>query len=195
MKREKIKAKDLITVGIFTAIQFVVCMATAMLGYIPIFIPLLSVLVPLIGGIPFMLFLTKTKKFGMVTIMAILIGIIVGLMGMGVWVMVTAPVCGILADLIFRSGGYASVKKSILGYGVFSMYMIGNYIPIVVTRESYFDMLATGGYGVEYAETLMRYIPDWSLPVLLAACFVSGILGALLGRVLLKKHSVRAGIV
>ena len=109
--------------------------------------------------------------------------------------MVTAPVCGILADLIFRSGGYASVKKSILGYGVFSMYMIGNYIPIVVTRESYFDMLATGGYGVEYAETLMRYIPDWSLPVLLAACFVSGILGALLGRVLLKKHFVRAGVV
>ena len=76
MKKEKIKAKDLITVGIFTAIQFVVCMAVAMLGYIPIFIPLLAVLVPLIGGIPFMLFLTKTKKFGMVTIMSVLIGLI-----------------------------------------------------------------------------------------------------------------------
>lgn len=195
MKKEKIKAKDLITVGIFTAIQFVVCMATAMLGYIPIFIPLLAVLVPLIGGIPFMLFLTKTKKFGMVTIMSVLIGLIICLMGMGVWVILTAPVFGILADLIFRSGGYASAKKSILGYGVFSMYMIGNYIPIVVTRESYFDMLATGGYGEEYAQTLMRYIPDWSLLPLLAACFVSGILGALLGRVLLKKHFVRAGIV
>ena len=126
MKKEKIKAKDLITVGIFTAIQFVVCMAVAMLGYIPIFIPLLAVLVPLIGGIPFMLFLTKTKKFGMVTIMSVLIGLITCLMGMGVWVILTAPVFGILADLIFRSGGYASVKKSILGYGVFSMWVIGN---------------------------------------------------------------------
>ena len=47
----------------------------------------------------------------------------------------------------------------------------------------------------EYAQTLMHYIPDWSLLPLLAACFVSGILGALLGRVLLKKHFVRAGIV
>lgn len=194
MKKEKIKAKDLITVGIFTAIQFVVCMATAMLGYIPIFIPLLSVLVPLIGGIPFMLFLTKTKKFGMVTIMSVLIGLITCLMGMGVWAILTAPVFGILADLIFRSGGYASAKKSILGYGVFSMWVIGNYIPIVVTRDSYFQMLATGGYGEEYAQTLMRYIPDWSLLPLLAACFVSGILGAILGRVLLKKHFVRAGI-
>lgn len=195
MKKEKIKAKDLITVGIFTAIQFVVCMAVAMLGYIPIFIPLLAVLVPLIGGIPFMLFLTKTKKFGMVTIMSVLIGLITCLMGMGVWVILTAPVFGILADLIFRSGGYASVKKSILGYGVFSMWVIGNYIPIVVTRDAYFQMLATGGYGEEYTQTLMHYIPDWSLLPLLAACFVSGILGALLGRVLLKKHFVRAGIV
>lgn len=195
MKKEKIKAKDLITVGIFTAIMFVVCMAVAMLGYIPIFIPLLSVLVPLVGGIPFMLFLTKTNKFGMVTIMSVLIAIITSLMGMGVWVILTAPLCGITADLIFRSGQYASVKKSILGYGVFSMWVIGNYIPIVVTRDAYFNTLATGGYGTEYAETLMRYIPDWSLAPLLAASFVSGIFGALLGRALLKKHFVRAGIV
>lgn len=36
--------------------------AVAMLGLIPIFLPLLSVLVPILGGIPFMLFLTKVKK-------------------------------------------------------------------------------------------------------------------------------------
>ena len=52
--KQKMQPKDLITVGIFSAIMFIVCMGVAMLGYIPIFIPLLSVLVPLIGGIPFM---------------------------------------------------------------------------------------------------------------------------------------------
>lgn len=192
--KQRIQAKDLINIGIFTAIMFVVCMGVAMLGYIPIFIPLLSVLVPLIGGIPFMLFLTKVKKFGMVTIMSILIGILIGLMGMGVWVIVVAPVSGILADFIFKSGGYASAKKSILGYGVFSIWVIGNFIPIVVTRDNYFNMLVSG-YGREYAETLMKYIPDWSLIPLLAACFISGLLGALLGRALLKKHFVGAGIV
>ena len=50
------------------------------------------------------------------------------------------------------------------------------------------------GYGQEYADMLMGYIPDWSLFPLLAACFISGILGALLGKALLKKHFVRAGI-
>lgn len=191
--KQKIQAKDLINVGIFTAIMFVISMAVAMLGYIPIFIPLLSVLVPIAGGIPFMLFLTKVKKFGLVTIMAMLIGIVIGLMGMGVWVIGTAPLFGILADLVLRSGGYISVKKSILGYGIFSMWVIGNFIPIVITRGNYFDMLVSG-YGQEYADTLMRYIPDWSLLPLLAASFISGLLGALLGRMLLKKHFIRAGI-
>jgi hypothetical protein len=40
-----------------------------------VFILLLSVLVPLVGGIPFMLFLTRVKKIGMVLIMAALIGL------------------------------------------------------------------------------------------------------------------------
>lgn len=191
--KEKIQPKDLITVGIFTAIMFGVCMGVAMMGYIPIFIPLLSVMVPLVGGIPFMLFLTKTKKFGMVWIMSILIGLVVGLMGMGVWVMLTGPLFGMIADFILKSGGYESVRKSILGYGVFSMWVIGNYIPIVFTRDHYFAMLVAG-YGQEYAQTLMGYIPDWSLLPLLFTSFLSGIAGAFLGKALLKKHFVRAGI-
>ena len=60
-KSSGIKAKDLITTGIFTAIMFALCMAVAMLGYIPIFIPLLGIIVPLIDGIPYVLFVSKTK--------------------------------------------------------------------------------------------------------------------------------------
>ena len=48
----KLQGKDLINIGIFAAIYFVVVFAVSMLGVIPIFIPLLDVLVPLIGGIP-----------------------------------------------------------------------------------------------------------------------------------------------
>lgn len=190
---KKIQPKDLITIGIFTAIMFVICMGVAMLGYIPVFIPLLSVLVPLAGGIPFMLFLTKVRKFGMILIMSVLTGLVVGFMGMGVWTIATGPIAGFLAELILRSGNYKSAGKSVLAYGVFSMWVIGNYIPIVVTRNNYYSMLVSG-YGQEYADTLMSYIPDWSLLPLLAVCFVSGVLGACLGKALLKKHFVRAGI-
>ena len=47
---KKLKGKDLINIGIFTAIYFVVIMALAMLGFIPIFMPTYSVLMPLLSA-------------------------------------------------------------------------------------------------------------------------------------------------
>ena len=67
-RSNKLQAKDLINVGIFTAIYFVIFFAGMMLGYIPIFIPLLGLVCPILCGIPFMLYLTKVKKFGMVSL-------------------------------------------------------------------------------------------------------------------------------
>ncbi|HEY0299678.1 MAG TPA: MptD family putative ECF transporter S component [Arachidicoccus sp.] len=48
----KLQGKDFINIGIFTVIYFVVIFAVAMMGFIPIFVPLISVFVPLVGGIP-----------------------------------------------------------------------------------------------------------------------------------------------
>ena len=64
----KLQGKDLINVGIFTATYFVVMMAIAMLGFIPIFLPLLIVLVPLIGGIVMMLYYSKVQKLSLIHI-------------------------------------------------------------------------------------------------------------------------------
>jgi energy-coupling factor transport system substrate-specific component len=190
----KLQAKDLINVGIFTAIYIVVMFAVMMLGYIPVFIPLLSVLVPLIEGIPFMLFLTRVKKFGMVLIMGILVGVFFFVGGMGIYPIPVGIVFALIAELVLKSGGYESAKKVILAYGLFSVCIFGNYLPIYISRNAYYEKLTTGGFGAEYAETLMGYMPDWSAPVLALCCFGFGILGGLLGRRILKKHFERAGI-
>ena len=79
----KLQGKDLINIGIFTAIYFIVIFAAASIGFIPIFIPLISVIVPLVGGIPMMLFFSKIKKFGMLTICGVLLGIIMLLSAVG----------------------------------------------------------------------------------------------------------------
>ena len=93
---KKLDGKDLINIGIFTAIYFVVVFAVAMLGMIPIFLVLLTVFVPLVGGIIFELFLTKVKKFGMITIMGLLLGIIMLLTGMEYVPIVTGTLFGCL---------------------------------------------------------------------------------------------------
>lgn len=190
----RIHAKDLVNIGIFSVIYVVLVMAASMLGFIPVFIPLLAVICPLIGGIPYMLFLTRVKKFGMIWIMAIIMGIVMFTGGMGVIALPTSILFGLLADLTARSGGYTSAKKSVLSHGVFSMWLVGNFIPIVINREAYTANIIAGGYGREYAEALMKLMPDWILPVLLVCSFVFGILGGLIGRALLRKHFIRAGI-
>lgn len=190
----KLQGKDFINIGIFTAIYFVVIFAAAMVGFIPIFIPLISVTVPIVGGIPMMLYFSKINKFGMLTITGLLVGLLMLLTGMGYWCVLTGVVFGLIADLLLKWADYKSAKKDILIHGVFSMWLIGAFIPIVVTRDAYYESLIPG-YGQEYADTLMNYIPDWILPLLLAAALISGIIGGFIGRNIFKKHFERAGIV
>ena len=72
--KKGLSAKDLINVGIYTAIYLVLFFVTGMMNAIPILYPAIYLLIPIVTGIPFMLFLTKVEKFGMVTIMSIIIG-------------------------------------------------------------------------------------------------------------------------
>ena len=79
--KKGLSAKDLINVGIYTAIYLVIFFVVGMMNAIPILYPAIYLLIPIITGIPFMLFLTKIEKFGMITIMSIIIGVFWYLMG------------------------------------------------------------------------------------------------------------------
>ena len=114
----KLQAKDLINLGLFTVLYFVLgCCVAIPIGFVPIFLPILGALWTLITGIPFMLFLTRVKKFGMVTLMAILSGLLMGLTGMGYWGVPLGLIFGLLGDLILKFGNYKSAKRSLIGYG------------------------------------------------------------------------------
>ena len=191
---EKIQAKDLISLGLFTVLYFVLgCCVAIPIGFVPVFLPVLGALWTLITGIPFMLYAVRVKKFGLVTIMAILSGLLMGLTGMGYWGILTGAVFGVLGDLLMKSGEYRSMKKTLLGYGVFSLWMVGTYIPMYfMVEQSRADFAA--GFGEEYADKVMSVMPAWSLILVVAGIFVFAILGGLLGKAVLKKHFVKAGI-
>lgn len=193
MNKEKLNGKDLINVGIFSAIYFVVVFAIAMLGYIPIFMALLCVLVPIIGGIPFMLFLTKVKKFGMIWIMSIIMGILMLLTGMSYYSLIVGAVTGLIAELIYKSGNYSSSGKAILTSGVFSIWVWGNYIPLFTNIDKYFS--TRQNFGQEYINSITNIMQGWMCPVLFVAAFLSGIIGGFIGKTMLKKHFKKAGIV
>lgn len=191
--RARLNGRDLINVGIYSAIYFLIVMVIAMLGFIPIMMPLLCVIAPIVGGIPFMLFLTKVKKFGMILIMSIIMGVAMALTGMGLYALPVAMLSGLIAELVWRRAKYRMASGAILAYGFFSIWMWGNFLPLFLDPSGYFSTRSE--FGVDYEAALTALLPLWMCPVLLAACFVCGILGAFLGRALLKKHFEKAGIV
>ena len=190
----KLQTKDLINIGIFTALYFVIFFACGMLGYIPLLFIMLPVIYPIVAGIPFSLFLTRVKKFGMVTIMGGILGLLMFATG-HTWVpVVTGLASGLLADLILKGGKYSKFRNTVIATGVFSLWAIGAMLPMWVMQDSYFAYMRNS-MGDEYANAILVYIQGWVLPLVILAAFVCGILGALLGRAVLKKHFQRAGIV
>ncbi|MFQ9798912.1 MAG: MptD family putative ECF transporter S component [Clostridia bacterium] len=69
----RLTVKDLINVGVFTALYIVIFFVSSFIGYVPVFMVLLPVICAVVVGIPFMLFLSKTHTFGMVTIMSMIL--------------------------------------------------------------------------------------------------------------------------
>lgn len=192
----KLQAKDFITIGIFTALLFVVEFACGMLGFIhPYIVASYVVMIPLVGSIPMMLFYTKVEKFGMISIMSVLMAIIMFVTGMGYLGAPLIIASGVIADLIAKSGKYKSFKKTVLSHGVFCLWICANYFPVVVTADSYRKDLIDGGYSEEYCDNLFRAINSKTIAVLLVLCFVFGMVGAFVGKAVVKKHFEKAGIV
>lgn len=191
---KKLNGKNLINIGIFLAIDFVIVFAVSMTGFIPVMIPMLCVLCPLFGAIPFMLFLTKVKKFGMITIFGILMGFLNMITGMGVYPLIGGILFGFLADVIYSVVGKCESKKmAVLSSGIIFLILWANELALFVDIEGYFA--TKSNFGTDYVNTLSKLCPTWMCPVLFVTAFVFGILGALIGLVCLKKHFAKAGIV
>lgn len=189
----KLNAKSLITVGIFTALYFVLFFATGMIGYIPVMMLFLPLLCPLVTGIPFMLFLTKVKAFGMVTIMGTILGILMFITGHPWPILVLGFLCGLISDFILKSGNYKGWKTSVIGYAIFSEWVMGAVLALFFMRDSYFAQIRAG-YGDTYADALLSLTPGWVFYVMIVLVGVGAVAGAFLGRAVLKKHFKRAGI-
>ena len=191
---KKLTGKDLGNIGIFTAIYYVIVFIVAMLGMVPVLYPMLAAICPIVGGIPFMLFLTKVKKFGMIWIMSIILGLLMLVSGMGWYALAVSVVSGLISELIYKAGDYKSIKCAVLTNGTFSLWVWANLLLLFLNRESYLKSRAAA-IGQDYVDKLDALTPNWLCPVLLVVCFVCGIIGGLIGKYMLSKHFNKAGIV
>ncbi len=193
---KKLTGKDFINIGVFTAIYLAVTMVVfCTLGMIPLGYMALSIVVPIIGGIPMMLFYAKVKKFGMLLIFEIIFGLVMIFTGMGFYLLIWGVVTGLIAELIMKGGKYSSANLCVLSYAVLSVSVSGNYVNQLTASSEWVAEKATT-FGEAYMSATQGYLSIWWVfPLLILLCFIGGLIGGFLGKAVLKKHFKRSGLV
>ena len=193
MKEKKLKIKDLVTIGVFAVIYFVVTFAVGMIGVIPILFLIYPTILGIVSGTVVMLFMAKVQKPWALFIFGMLTPIVLIVEGQTYILIIHAFVVMIIAELIRRIGDYNSFKYNMLSFAIFSTWICGSLMQMLWAKEKYIERAMM--MGKEYVDTLERLITYSNMALVYLGAIIGGLIGANIGRILLKKHFIKAGIV
>ena len=194
MDNKKLKVKDLVSIGVFAVSYFVLMFGVGMMGMIPILFLVYPTVLAIVAGTVLMLFMAKVQKpwalfiFGMISPLVMFAG------GHTYVVVVLSLIVMIIAELIRKIGNYNSFKYNMLSYAIFSTWICSSLMQMLLAKEKYIEM-SVGMMGQEYADALENLITYPHMALVALGAFIGGIIGAYIGKALLKKHFEKAGIV
>lgn len=192
-KSTTLSTRDLVNVGVFTAMYFVVMFAMGMMGFLgPAFMFVGHTAAIIANGVVITLFLARVRKFGALSILGALVCLAMASFGEPVYVLI-GLVLAPLGDLVARTGAYKSAVRNSLGYAVFSVWYIGPLLPIFFDSAGYREYV-TETMNADYANGLLDLVSSpvlvgWAVFVF-AVAFASG----LFGHRVLRRHFKRAGL-
>lgn len=195
-KENKLQVKDLIMIGVFSALYFVL----NMVGGMPFAMnPILTFYQPMgsafLSGIIFMFLIAKSPKRGTITILAVIMCILRFATGMH-WAMgVGTLIAGIIAEIIAGSKNYKNKTMNMLSFGIFALGDIGTFLVYFINPESWSNAMIKKGTDISYIESMNAAAANWMIYVIVIGTFLVALLSAWIGMKLLKKQFEKAGIV
>lgn len=194
---KKLSGRDLITIGIFSAIYFVLNLAAMITGFVPVLWLLLPGVAAIVTGIPFMLLTSKVRKPGAILIMGAITALLYFVTGQfTVLLLITFAAACILSEIYRAVTKYDnSFFHMTIAFIIFCYGMLGSPLAIWVYKDSFLAQIQQNGMSAEYVSSLSGLI---STPMLIALCIspiIGGIIGALMAKGLFRKHFKKAGIV
>lgn len=195
MKTEKLRIKDLVTIGVFTVIYFVLFFVAGMVGIVPILYLAYPTLAGIITGIVAMLFMAKVQKPWGLFLLGLICSLIVLAMGNTYIIVIHAVISMVIAELLRKKGEYKSFKYNMLSFAVFNTWICGFLMQILLAKDKVIELAETRGMGHDYIMKLITLLNFRSMILVYIGAIVGGILGAYIGKVFLKKHFEKAGIV
>lgn len=195
-QNRKLTGKDVIAIGIYSAIYFVMNFAAMMTGFIPLLWILLAGTAAILTGIPFLLMAVKVPKPGAVLIMGFITAFLYFATGQfTVLILITMLLACVLSE------GYRYITKYVLKFRnlavtfiLFSYGMVGSPLALFVYRESFLAQISET-MSRKYVAAISSYITTPMLILLLISPIAGGLLGVLIAKGIFKKHFKKAGIV
>ena len=192
MKDNKLKIKDLVTIGVFTVLYFVFMFGVGMMGVIPILFLIYPTVLGIVTGTIIMLFMAKVQKPWALFILGMISPIIMLLGGHTYVIVLHSLVVMFIAEMIRRAGGYKSLKFNMLAFMVFNTWICGSLMQMLLAREKYIELSMM--MGKEYVDALIELITYPHMALVYAGALIGGLIGAYIGKILLNKHFTKAGI-
>lgn len=192
----RMSPRDLINIGVFGALYIVTVGIFNLLEFINPVMTLVSIAASIVAaGVPFMLFLTRVRHAGMVTVFAVIVSGFMLLIGSPPVALAIGVAAAVVAELVLWVGRYRSRQLSVVAYAVFSTWFVGLFLPMFYAREEYLSSAYMQEMGGEYIEQLNSLLSPTVLVVFDLSTLLFGLLGGLLGLRLLDKHFRKAGLV
>ena len=197
-KTEKLQGRDFVVIGIFGLLYAIAQFAVAAIGAISVVGWLFyAVLAAFPCGIIFMYVIAKVPKRGAISLMIILTAILYFLVGTyGLWTPLLGAIGGIIADLIAGTGRYKKFWRNAFAFVVaLTVFWFGFMQPVLFTTEQFIETALESGMHLDQVQSVVDFINGSGFYIGLITTIIAGVLGALLGKRVLRKHFEKAGIV
>jgi energy-coupling factor transport system substrate-specific component len=190
--------KDLVNIGVYTVLIIIVTLIVSL----P-FAPFLSVMYPFVAGFCalfiapiFMLLTYKVAKRGTLLVCSTIIALIYAVMGY-VYLVPFGLLSGLLCEAVmWKRGVYRSFWHNVVSLSIFSimLYVAGTFLPIYLFGSEYY--LSLQAHNVSSAMIHIQYAmsPLWGAAIIVITV-VMAIAGCFIGRRMLRKHFIKAGLI
>ncbi|MDR1589973.1 MAG: MptD family putative ECF transporter S component [Oscillospiraceae bacterium] len=197
MITDKLKARDLISTAIFSVLFYAVYMAVSAILWMSVVLNPFCVAVGMLpSGIVWAYMRVKVPKRFAILIQTVVLTLISFVSGSPWFIGVATFIGGAVAELICGAGKYKSFKLTTIAFAAYALAVnIGNYSLMLFARDYYFEVCVQGGFDAELANRLIDAVsgPIFLLSTVLAVICAVG--GMFIGKALLKKHFVKAGMI
>ena len=197
MTENKLTSRDLITTGVFSvlfALIAIVCSLTV--GMTPYTYPFTIAIAMVPCGIVWTYLRVKVPKRFAILIQCVVLALLLFVAGAGWSITLGAFAGGLLAEGVSGIGKYRNFRLNIMAYAGFGLcFHFGVCALMLLARDYYYTYCITHGMDADYMNVLLDFM-GWSIFGISGALVITGaVLGMFMGKMFLKKHFIKAGIV